>query len=223
MTDPHADQPLIHAGLSLEEAGRAVVMIHGRNASPRNILDLMPRLDRPAFAYLAPSAANKTWYPFSFLVERHRNEPYLTSAIQRLRVVVNDIVAAGISTDRIVLLGFSQGACLAAEFAYRQATRYGGIVLFSGGLIGPPGTTWTVERPLEGTPIILGCSDIDPHVPQFRVDESADVFARMGAEVSKRIYPGMGHVVSDDEIAGAQSILDRVPAGDSQSRGPGSG
>jgi phospholipase/carboxylesterase len=213
VTDPHADQPLIHAGLSLEEAGRAVLMIHGRNASPRNILELMPRLDRPAFAYLAPAAASRTWYPFSFLVERHKNEPYLTSAIHRLSLVVNDIVDAGISADRIVFLGFSQGACLAAEFAYRHATRYGGIVLFSGGLIGPPGTTWTVERQLDGTPIFLGCSDVDPHVPQFRVDESADVFTRMGAEVSKRIYPGMGHVVSDDEIAGAQSVLDRVPAG----------
>src|SRR5216684_2506919 len=157
--DPHADQPLIRAGLPLEEAGRAVVMIHGRNASPGNILELMPRLDRPAFAYLAPAAANNTWYPFSFLVELHKNEPYLTSAIHRLDRVVNDIVAAGISTDRIVLLGFSQGACLAAEFAYRHAGRYGGIVLFSGGLIGPPGTTWTLKRSLDGTPIFLGCSD----------------------------------------------------------------
>jgi uncharacterized membrane protein YgdD (TMEM256/DUF423 family) len=109
-------------------------MIHGRNASPRNILELMPRLDRPDFAYLAPAAANKTWYPFSFLVELPKNEPHLTSAIHRLNLVVNEIVAAGISTDRIVLLGFSQGACLAAEFAYRHATHYGGIVLFSGGL-----------------------------------------------------------------------------------------
>src|SRR6185503_9072354 len=108
-------------------------------------------------------------------------------------------------------------------FAYRHPTRYGGIVLFSGGLIGPPGTTWTVERSLAGTPIFLGCSDVDAHVPQFRVDESADVFTRMGAEVSERIYPGMGHVVSDDEIAGAQSILDRMSARESESRDRGSG
>jgi predicted esterase len=185
-------------------------MIHGRNASPRNILELIPRLDRPAFAYLAPAAANGTWYPFSFLVERHKNEPYLTSAIRRLNLVINGMVAAGISTDRIVLLGFSQGACLAAEFAYRHATRYGGVVLFSGGLIGPPGTAWNVERSLAGTPIFLGCSDVDAHVPQSRVDESADVFTRMGADVTKRIYPGMGHLVSDDEVACAQSVLDRV-------------
>jgi predicted esterase len=208
--DPHAGQPLIRAGMSLAEAGRAVVMVHGRNASPRNILDLIPRLDRPHFAYLAPAAANNTWYPFSFLAELEINEPFVTSAIRRLDQVVTELVTAGISTNRIVLLGFSQGACLAAEFVCRHPTRYGGVVLFSGGLIGPPGTSWTTDRSLEGTPMFLGCSDVDAHVPKFRVDESADVFARMGADVTERIYSGMGHLVSDEEIARAQTLLDRV-------------
>jgi phospholipase/carboxylesterase len=209
-SDPHADQPVAMAGLPLAESGRAVVMIHGRNASPRNILDLVPRLDRPDFSYVAPAAANNTWYPFSFLEQLARNEPYLTSAMSRFERVLADIHAAGIPSEQIALLGFSQGACLAAEFAYRHAQRFGGVVLFSGGLIGPAGTSWHSSRSFGGTPVFLGCSDIDAHVPQWRVDESADVFDRMDAVVTKRIYPGMGHLVSDDEIAAAQSLLDQV-------------
>src|SRR5215510_13362753 len=122
--DPHADQPVNVAGLPLGKSGRAVVMVHGRNASPRNILDLVPRLDRPAFSYVAPAAANNTWYPFSFLEQVVKNEPYVTSAINRLARVIADITAAGIPTERIALLGFSQGACLTAEFAYRHAQRF---------------------------------------------------------------------------------------------------
>ena len=211
-TDPHAGQPLVSAGRSLAESGRVVIMIHGRNASPRNILDLIPRLNRPGFAYLAPAAANNTWYPLGFLANLEQNEPYVTSAIRRLDQVVTDVVAAGISKERVVLLGFSQGACLAAEFGCRHAARYGGLVIFSGGLIGPPGSTWNNGRSFDGTPVFLGCSDVDAHVPKWRVDESAEVFARMGAEVTKRIYPAMGHLVSDDEIACAQTVMDRVAA-----------
>lgn len=209
-SDPHADQPVTIAGLPLAENGRAVVMIHGRNASPRNILDLVPRLDRSAVTYVAPAAANNTWYPFSFLEQIPRNEPYLTSAIHSIERVIHDIVAAGIPMQRIALLGFSQGACLAAEFAFRHAERFGGVVLFSGGLIGPPGTTWQTTQSFRRTPVFLGCSDADAHVPQWRVDETADVFDRMDAAVTERIYPGMGHLVSDDEIAAAQSLLDRL-------------
>src|SRR5262245_23131063 len=167
--DPHGDQPVTLAGLPLKDSGRAVVMIHGRNASPRNILDLVPRLDRPGFSYVAPAAANNTWYPFSFLEPVEKNEPYLTSAITRLERVLDDITTAGVPAQRIVLLGFSQGACLAAEFAYRHAERFGGIVLFSGGLIGPLGTTWHPVRSFQRTPVFLGCSDIDAHVPERRV------------------------------------------------------
>ena len=186
-------------------------MVHGRNAAPPNILDLVPRLNRPTFSYVAPAAANKTWYPFSFLEPIARNEPYLTSAINRLERVVGNLTAGGIPTERIVLLGFSQGACLAAEFAYRHAQPFGGIMLFSGGLIGPPGTTWQPPtRPFKQTPVCFGCSDVDAHVPKWRVDESAAVFSQMDADVTKRIYTGMGHLVNDDEIGAAQSILDRV-------------
>lgn len=208
--DPHSNQPVTIAGPPLSESGRAVVMIHGRNASPRNILELAPRLDRSGFTYVAPAAAGNTWYPFSFLEQVAKNEPYLTSALERLNRVVSDVVAAGVPADRIVLLGFSQGACLAAEFAYRHARPFGGLVLFSGGLIGPPGTTWAINRSFEKTPVFLGCSDTDAHVPKWRVDETAGVFDQMQAEVTERIYPGMGHLICDDEIEFAQSLLDRI-------------
>ena len=210
VTDPHGDQPVTIAGPPFAVSGRAMVLIHGRNASSRNILDLAPRLDRPGFSLVAPAAAGNTWYPYSFLEQTAKNEPFLTSAITRLRRVLADINAAGIPPRRIVLLGFSQGACLAAEYAFRFADQFGGIVLFSGGLIGPPGTTWQTAGSFQRTPVFLGCSDVDAHVPKWRVDETAETFERMDAEVTKRIYPGMGHLVSDEEIVAAQSILDRV-------------
>ena len=207
---PHGTQPLVTAGVALEESHAAVIMVHGRGAGPENILDLRPRLNRPAFTYLAPAAAGNTWYPFSFMADTAKNEPGLSSGLQVLDDLVNSVVASGVRTDRIVLLGFSQGACLTAEFAARHATRYGGIIIFSGGLIGAPGTTWDYPGSFAGTPVFFGDSDVDAHVPKDRVDESAVVFARLGAVVDKRIYPGMGHLVCDDEIAAAQGILDQV-------------
>lgn len=209
-SDPHADQPVTLAGPPLAPNGRAIVMVHGRNAAPRNILDLAPKLNRPGFSLVAPAAAGNTWYPFSFLEQTAKNEPYLSSAIRRLHQVVTDVQAAGLPPSRIVLLGFSQGACLAAEYVYRFAERFGGLIVFSGGLIGPPGISWQANRPLHRTPVFLGCSDIDAHVPIWRVDETADVFREMGGAVEKRIYPGMGHLVCDDEIVAAQALLDRV-------------
>ncbi|HSG00674.1 MAG TPA: dienelactone hydrolase family protein [Vicinamibacterales bacterium] len=210
---PHAGQPVAGAGAPLDQARAAVVMVHGRNAGPANILDLVPRLARPGLAYLAPAAAGRTWYPCSFMAEIASNEPGLSSALAMLEAVVARIEAAGIPQSRIVLMGFSQGACLAAEFAVRHAARLGGVVIFSGGLIGPPGTRWDYPGSFEGTPVLLGCSDQDSHVPESRVSESAGVFARMGADVTKRIYPGMGHVVNDDEIALARTVLDAASGG----------
>lgn len=212
MTHPHGGQPLSSAGPPLAESRRAAILVHGRNASPRNILDLVPRLDRPGFTYFAPAAADNTWYPLSFLAEREKNEPFLSSALVRLDTIVADVVGAGVARDRIVLLGFSQGACLASEFAYRHPARYAGLIAFSGGLIGPPGTTWSAEGRFDGMPVFFGCSDVDAHVPRRRVDESADVFARLGAAVTTRIYPGMGHLVNDDEIEQARVLMDRVSA-----------
>lgn len=203
-------ESIVSDGAPLGEGLGVVIMVHGRNAGPQNILELVPLLDRPRFTYLAPAAPNRTWYPYSFLAEKEQNAPALTHALAQIEHLVGDIVARGTSRERLVFLGFSQGACLSGEYAVRHADRYGGLVMFSGGLIGPLGTTWTVPGSFKGTPVFLGCSDVDPHIPKHRVDESADVFARLDADVTKRIYPGMGHTVNDDEIAFAQTILDRV-------------
>jgi predicted esterase len=206
--DPHAGQPVVEAGLPLGHAPLAVIMVHGRNAAPVNILDLVPRLARPDATNLAPAAAGRTWYPHSFLAEVASNEPGLSSGLGVLAALVRRVEAAGLPRTRIVLLGFSQGACLAAEFAVRHASRFGGVVVFSGGVVGPPGTAWTAPGDFAGTPMFFGCSDHDSHVPEWRVTESADLCTRMGAAVTRRIYPGMGHVVSDDEIAWTQRLLD---------------
>jgi predicted esterase len=168
----------------------------------------------PGFTYLAPSAANHTWYPFSFMAEREKNEPGLSSALDVLAKLVDHVETSGIPQSRIVLLGFSQGACLASEFAMRNAGRFGGVIAFSGGLIGPPGLTWNPTGAFDGTPVFLGCSDIDSHIPKARVEESAGVFTRMGAEVTLRLYPGMGHLVNDDEIAFARDVMTRVISAD---------
>ena len=207
---PHAGQPITVAGQPLGESRAVVIMVHGRNASPSNILELAAVLNRPAFTYLAPAAADHTWYPYSFLENTAKNEPGLSSGLYVLGQIVADIEARGIGKDHIVLLGFSQGACLSAEFAVRHAGRYGGVIVFSGGVIGPPGTEWNYPGSFDGTPVFLGCSDVDAHIPAQRVEESALVFERMGATVTKRLYPGMGHLINDDEIAFARDVMDRV-------------
>lgn len=207
---PHEGQPVLEAGKPLGEAPVAVIMVHGRNAGPENILDLVLRLARSEVTYLAPAAANRSWYPYSFMAEIASNEPGISSGIAVLASLVARVEAAGIPRDHVVVLGFSQGACLATEFAVRHASRFGGVVAFSGGAIGPPGTTWDESGRFDGTPVFFGCSDVDSHVPASRVIESAELCARMGASVTKRIYPGMGHLVNDDEIAWAQGLIDSV-------------
>ncbi len=207
---PHEGQPILTAGTPLGQSPIVAILIHGRNATPEDILAIVPLLDRPAVTYLAPTAANHTWYPYSFLMDISRNEPDLSSALWVLEMLTASLAAQGIGREHVVLMGFSQGACLSTEFAVRHAGRYGGIVGFSGGLIGPPGTSWDYPGSFEGSPIFLGCSDVDSHIPKERVNESAGVFARMGAAVTKRLYPGMGHTVNGDEIAAVRAILDAI-------------
>jgi predicted esterase len=187
-----------------------MILVHGRGAAPRNILELAAALAHPAFTYLAPAAAGGTWYPNSFMADVSSNEPGISSGLAVLEDLVERVIAAGVPTGHIVLGGFSQGACLMSEFAVRHAARYGGIIAFSGGLIGPRGTTWTCDGGFAGTPVFLGCSDVDAHVPKDRVEESAEVFARMGAAVELRFYPGMGHLINEDELAFARSIVESV-------------
>lgn len=208
--DPHADQPIVVVGPPLSPDARVAVLVHGRNAGPENILDLVPHLARPAFTYLAPAAGGRTWYPLSFLALREQNEPSLSSALAAVGRVVDHAIAQGVSPRRVVVIGFSQGACLATEFVYRREGRLGGLVAFSGGLIGPPGTPWQRSASFHDMPAFFGCSDVDAHVPRARVEESAGVFSTLGATVTTVIYPNMGHLVNDDEITHAQRILDEV-------------
>jgi predicted esterase len=201
---------VVQAGRPFGQAPVVAIMVHGRGAGPENILDLVPALGQSNVTYLAPAAANRTWYPYSFMADIAKNEPHLSSALSVLAAMVEQVESAGIARDRIVMLGFSQGACLTTEFAIRNASRFGGIVAFSGGAIGPPGTTWNESGRFDGTPVFFGCSDVDAHVPADRVRESAEVCARMGADVATRIYPGLGHLVNDDEIASAQALFERL-------------
>ncbi len=211
---PHAGGPVERAGLAPEDAQAALVMVHGRNAGPRNILSLAEPLAHPGYTYLAPAAAGNTWYPHSFMADTASNEPGLSSGLDVLHALVTGLVGLGLPRERIVLLGFSQGACLAAEYAARHPARFGGVLVFSGGLIGPPGTSWPAAGSLEGTPVFLGCSDVDGHVPETRVRESAEIFTRLGASVTMRIYPDMGHLVNEDELAFARDIMRSVAEGD---------
>jgi len=206
----HAGQPVEIRGPALGSSPAALLLVHGRNAAPANILELAGRLERPAFTCLAPAAARGRWYPHSFMAPREENEPGLSSGLSVLASLVEEAGKAGVPRERIVLLGFSQGACLAAEFAYRNPGRYGGVVVYSGGLIGAPGTRWNTTASMEGTPVFLGCSDVDSHVPESRVRESAGVFRGMGAAVTERIYPGMGHRVNEDELSFTRGILDSI-------------
>jgi predicted esterase len=217
--EPHAGQPLRTAGAPLDEAVAAMIMIHGRGGRAEDILTLVPTFERDDFAYLAPQAANNTWYPFSFLAPIQQNEPGISSGMQVMRDVLDRIVASDIPPERTVLLGFSQGACLAIEFSARHAQRYGGVACLSGGLIGPDGTSRDYSGSLDGTPVFLGCSDIDSHVPQQRVEHSAEVMRRLGAEVTMRIYPGMGHVINEDERHHVRAMMAAV--GDSHPLGHG--
>lgn len=207
---PHEGQPVETAGRPLGDGSAAMILVHGRGAAPRDILELADELAHPAFTYLAPAAAGNTWYPASFMADIASNEPGISSGLAVLGDLVKQVVEHGVPTGRIVLAGFSQGACLMSEFAVRHAAPYGAVIAFSGGLIGPRGTTWPNEGDFGGAPVFLGCSDTDAHVPRDRVEESAEVFARMGAAVELRFYPGMGHLINEDELAFARSIVASV-------------
>jgi predicted esterase len=210
---PHQDQPVLAAGQPLDRAEAAMILVHGRGGTAQDMLFLADEVSHPGFAYLAPQAAGNSWYPLSFLAPLDRNEPYLSSALSSISAALELPAAAGIPDERIALLGFSQGACLALEYVARHARRYGGVFGLSGGLIGPAGTPREYTGSLAGTPVFLGCSDNDPHIPSDRVIESAESFRRMGAEVTARLYPQMGHTVNQDELDFVRSVMDRIGTG----------
>jgi phospholipase/carboxylesterase len=183
-----------------------MILIHGRGASAADIMTLGAELMHPGVAYVAPQAAGNAWYPNPFTAPMETNEPHLSSALE----VVASLLASvekSVPADRIILLGFSQGACLTLEFGARHARRYGGVVGLSGGLIGPDGTPRDYPGNFERTPVFLGCSDVDPHIRKDRVLEAAEVLTRMGAEVTARLYPQMGHTVNAEEIQAVREIV----------------
>lgn len=206
--DPHAGPTALRLGAEPGNADAAVLLVHGRGGSPEGMTDLARVLERPATVWLAPRAAQGTWYPNSFLAPIEQNQPWLDSALKTLSLAVEELEAEGIPPDRIVLLGFSQGACLTTEFVARNALPWGGLAALSGGLIGPPGTARDYEGSLAGMPTFFGCGDPDPHIPRGRVEESGQVFAGLKANADVRFYPGLGHAVNADEIEAVRSILE---------------
>jgi predicted esterase len=207
---PHANQPVLAAGPKPEQADATIVMIHGRGASAEDMIGLFEALNLPQCAAVAPQAAGHTWYPNSFLAPINANQPYLDSALEKLESLVGGLIAQNVPANRIVVLGFSQGACLASEFAARHPRRYGAIVALTGGLIGPPGTPRNYAGSLAGTPVFLGSGDPDPHVPFERVEETEQVLAGMGASVDIRRYPGMPHTINQDELDAVRTLIGRI-------------
>jgi len=207
LNDPHRGQPVLTLGPAPATARLTMIMAHGRGASAEDMMGLAAELGTTDVAFLAPQAAGRTWYPYSFLSPMQDNEPGISSGLGVLAGLIDSLVAQGIAHSRIALLGFSQGACLSLEFAARHPQPYAAVVGLSGGLIGPPGTPRDYPGSLGGAPVFLGCSDIDAHIPLERVQESAEVFRRMGASVDERIYPGMGHTVNQDELAAVNALL----------------
>jgi phospholipase/carboxylesterase len=201
----HQSQRLVTGGAPLDEATAAVVLVHGRGATAPSILELAGEFDAEGVAYLAPQADRNTWYPNSFLAPVEENEPGRSSGLAAVGDAVEAAVAAGIPHERVGVMGFSQGACLASEFVARNPRRYGFAAALSGGLIGE--TLSGYEGDLAGTPYFMGCSNVDPHIPVERVDDTAEIFAELGADVDKRIYEGMGHGVNQDELAAVAALV----------------
>jgi phospholipase/carboxylesterase len=203
---PHAGGKILTRG-NLETAAGAAILLHGRGATADSILTLADEIAIASVAYLAPQAAGRSWYPYRFLEPLARNEPWLSAALSVVEDIVVTLLARGFAAERVALLGFSQGACLSLESGVRHPRRYGGIVALSGGLIGPPGTDWPSSSMLAGTPVFLGCGDRDDHIPVSRVRESEQVYVRAGARVSAVIYPGMPHIVNEDELEHVRGIF----------------
>jgi phospholipase/carboxylesterase len=219
--DPHRDQPVLERGRPVNAATAAVILLHGRGASAEDILGLADEFESPDLAYLAPDAAANSWYPYSFLAPIEQNQPWLDSALHLVGNIVDRVIGSGIPRSKIAIAGFSQGACLATEFAVRNPGEYGGLIAFTGGLIGPPGSRFHYSGSLAGTNAYLGAGDPDAHVPWERVEETASVLSSLGASVTLRRYPGMPHTINRDEIAEARKIVSRLAAdetGDNSNR-----
>jgi predicted esterase len=211
--NPHLTQRVVRHGCALSEARLAAILIHGRGRDPEDMLDIANRLQLDDVAHVAPGAFENSWYPNRFMEPLDANQPMLDHALERVDTLVAELAAHGFDPARIALLGFSQGACLVTEYAVRNARRYAGIVAFTGGLIGPPGSTWNFGGGFSGTPVFLGTSDRDEWVPETRVRETARVMSGLGARVELEVYPDMDHRVCDAEICRARELLAATRAG----------
>ncbi len=209
MSGPHDGQRVLRAGTPLAKARAAMILSHGRGASAADIMTIAEELSHPDVAFLASEAAGNAWYPLPFTAPLEENEPFLSSALSVVERLLLE-VTRHVAQERVILLGFSQGACLTLEFAARHAGRYGGVIAFTGGLIGPDGTPRDYPGSFDGTPVFIGGSDVDPHIKKERMVEARDALERMGADVTLRLYPGMAHTVNADEIHTAAQMLEAV-------------
>ena len=201
------NEPVATAGVPLSEAKKVLIMLHGRGDQADSFVRLAQELDTPGFACLAPQAIRNTWYPHSFLMPLSQNEPQLSLSLSGVHELVDNISGLGFADEHIYFLGFSQGACLSLEYTARYARRYGGVIALTGGLLGDTVDVSNYTGDFAGTPIFIGSSDHDPHVPEARIDESEVILRQMGAEVTKKIYPGLGHTINDDELQRASALL----------------
>lgn len=195
------------AGKPLQEAEKALIMIHGRGANAADILGLTSHLNVSDYALLAPEATNYTWYPNSFLAKPEQNEPWLSSALDLVQDVVDKVTAQGINTENMYFLGFSQGACLTLEFAARHAQKFGGIAAFTGGLIGDKVYAENYSGDFENMPIFIGTGNPDPHVPVERVKDTVSIFEKMNANVRLQVYDGRPHTITQEEIEEANALV----------------
>jgi predicted esterase len=210
ISGPHSGQPVLHTGADLSTADAVMIALHGRGAGAYDILGLAQMAARPNWAILAPQASGATWYPLSFLSPVENNQPHLSSALALVEDILNDVVAAGTPQERVLLMGFSQGACLSSEAAARIGGRWAGVAAFSGGLIGHTLDRARYADSLDGTPVFLGCSDVDPHIPASRVLDTEALLSDLGAEVTAQLYTGMGHTVNEDELAHFRQMMNDV-------------
>lgn len=198
---------IVARGKELTAESKVLIMLHGRGGSAEDILSFATHLNVKEFTLLALTATNNTWYPYSFLAPPAQNEPWLSSALKLIKELVDDVLSKGVPTENIYFSGFSQGACLTLEFVTRYANKYGGVAAFTGGLIGDKIYSENYKGDFQGTPVFIGTSNPDPHVPVERVYATTNIMKGMNAVVTEKVYNNMGHTINEDEIENANRLV----------------